>query len=317
MSYIYEALQRVEEERKSAQDLQVDEDAVSLASLRSGNGGEMMNVLRGLEADAATPSEPRVATEKPRFERIELAAFPEESRLVTVTDPAGLGAEKFRMLATRLKNLQQKRPLKRLLVTSSIVQEGKSLVSSNLAVTLARHGLQRVLIIDGDLRKPVLASRFGIRERRGLADYLMADEPAEKFIYDLAALNVHVMPAGTMPGNPLELLQTTRLHTLLDRMSALFDWVVIDSPPLVPVADANVWGRMCDGMLLVTREGVTERKMLAKSLKPVDRPALLGVVFNGSTDSHHHYYYYSPYGPSHRKSSREVLPAKSPTKSAS
>jgi capsular exopolysaccharide synthesis family protein len=186
--------------------------------------------------------------------------------------------------------------LKRLLITSSIMQEGKSLVSSNLAITLARHEIQRVLLIDGDLRKPVLASRFGLGNCPGLTEFLSGEGPAEKFIYHLENLGVDLMPAGMIPDNPLELLQSAMLGSMLTRMSAVFDWIIIDSPPLVPVADANVWGRVTDGMLLVTRQGVSERKMLEKGLKPLDNPALLGVVFNGLTDSHHHYYYYSPYG---------------------
>jgi capsular exopolysaccharide synthesis family protein len=309
VSYIYEALQRVEEERKAARGV-LSSGGNGAVAAGDGDGAELMRVLRGLEPEAVPPPEPRVAQAAPAFERVEIAGVPENSRLVTITDPSGLGAEKFRMLATRLKNLQQKRSLKRLLITSSIVQEGKSLVSSNLAVTLARHGLQRVLLIDGDLRKPVLGTRFGIRERRGLTEFLLGNEPAGKFVYNLEALNIHIMPAGAMPENPLELLQTPKLRGLIDRMSGLFDWVVIDSPPLVPVADANVWGRLSDGMLLVTRQGVTERKMLEKGLKPVDRPALLGVVFNGSTDAHHHYYYYSPSGPGQAKPARKGSPGK-------
>ena len=294
MGYIYEALQRIEEERKAAQTSAPTSSGNGFAGADGVDGSELLRTLRELDPSPAVVVPEAVAPEeRPVFTSIDATILPGSSRLVTLTDPSGLGAEKFRVLATRLKNMQQKRPLKRLLITSSIVQEGKSLVSSNLAITLARHELQRVLLIDGDLRKPVLANRFGVTGRPGLSEFLNGDRPAEEFIYQLESLGVALMPAGVVPENPLELLQGPKLRSMLTRMSTLFDWIIIDSPPLVPVADANVWGRVTDGMLLVTRQGVTERKMLEKGLKPLDNPALLGVVFNGSTDSHHHYYYYS------------------------
>jgi len=294
VGYIYEALQRIEEERKAAPTSVPTSSGNGFAGADAVGGSELPRALRELDPSptAIVPDEPALQ-ERPVFQSINATRISEDSRLVTLTDPSGLGAEKFRVLATRLKNMQQKRPLKRLLITSSIVQEGKSLVSSNLAITLARHELQRVLLIDGDLRKPVMANRFGLTNRAGLSEFLLGDRPAEEFIYHLENLGVDLMPAGTIPENPLELLQSPKLRGMLTRMSTLFAWIIIDSPPLVPVADANVWGRVTDGMLLVTRQGVTERKMLEKGLKPLDNPALLGVVFNGSTDSHHHYYYYS------------------------
>jgi capsular exopolysaccharide synthesis family protein len=294
VGYIYEALQRIEEERKAAQStgLPSSGNGVTVAEIVGGN--DLLRALGDLDpGPIPTAPEQPAPQEHPGFKSVQVNALPESSRLVALADPSGLGAEKFRVLATRLKNMQQKRPLKRLLITSSIVQEGKSLVSSNLAITLARHEIQRVLLIDGDLRKPVMANRFGLVGRPGLSEFVTGDRPAEEFVYHLEGVGVNLMPAGMIPSNPLELLQSTKLKAMLTNMSTLFDWIIIDSPPLVPVADANVWGRLADGMLLVTRQGVTDRKMLEKGLKPLDNPALLGVVFNGSSDSHHHYYYYS------------------------
>jgi capsular exopolysaccharide synthesis family protein len=311
VGYIYEALQRIEEERKAAQNSVPASSGEGFAVADVVGGPELLRALRELDpspAPAIAPEEP-VTPERPGFQSIDVNNLPESCRLVTMTDPSGLGAEKFRVLATRLKNMQQKRQLKRILITSSIVQEGKSLVSSNLAITLARHELQRVLLIDGDLRKPVMANRFGLVNRPGLSEFLAGDRPVEEFIYHLEGVGVDLIPAGMIPENPLELLQSAKLKGMLTHMSSLFDWVIIDSPPLVPVADANVWGRLADGMLLVTRQGVTERKMLEKGLKPLDNPALLGVVFNGSTDSHHHYYYYSPYGRERVRLNRKPSPS--------
>jgi capsular exopolysaccharide synthesis family protein len=288
VSYIYEALQRVEEERKAAQ---TSAGGGLGLQTNSDNGHDTLRVLQELTL-GSTPEVTDVAPVS-QFERIEITDVPEDSRLVTVREASSLGAERFRVLATRLKNLQQKRPLKRLLITSSITQEGKSLVSSNLAITLSRHGLQRVLLVDGDLRKPVLCNRFGLSGKRGLSEFLSGNEPAERFIYELAPFHIHLLPAGSIPHNPLELIQSSKLPGLLTKMSTMFDWIVVDSPPLVPVADASVWGRLTDGTLLVARQGVTERRMLEKGLKPLDSPALLGVVFNDTNGTSHQYDYYS------------------------
>ncbi len=288
MSYIYEALQRVEEERKAAK---TSAGGGLSVETHNDNGQDTLRVLQEITLGSTT--EAPVEAPVSRFEHIEITDVPEDSRLVTIREPSSLGAERFRVLATRLKNLQQKRPLKRLLITSSIMQEGKSLVSSNLAITLSRHGLQRVLLIDGDLRKPVLCKRFGLSGKRGLSEFLSGNEPVERFIYEVDPLQIHLLPAGSIPQNPLELLQSVKLRGLLTQMSSMFDWIVVDSPPLVPVADATVWGRLTDGMLLVTRQGVTDKRMLEKGLKPLDNPALLGVVFNDMNGISRQYDYYS------------------------
>ncbi len=217
------------------------------------------------------------------------------SRLVYFSEPDSLAAEKFRFLGVRLRQMQQTRPLKKVLITSTIPEEGKSLVSANLAGVLARRK-QRVLLIEGDMRRPTLAQQFGLGRLAGLAEWLQSGQTAPSNIYRLGGPGLWLMPAGDPPANPLELMQSGRLSQLMSQLSGMFDWIVVDSPPLLPLADTTVWARLTDGVLLVTREGKTEKKQLQRGLDAVKNLSLLGVVLNGCARSDHENYYqrYAP-----------------------
>jgi capsular exopolysaccharide synthesis family protein len=213
------------------------------------------------------------------------------AHLAVVTEPESLAAEKFRFLGVRMRQLQQSRPIKRVLVTSTIAGEGKSLVSANLACVLARRKRQKVLLIEGDLRRPVLAERFGLGNLAGLAEWLRTDEKSASNIYHLEGSDFWLMPAGHPPANPLELLQSGRFSALVAQLAELFDWILVDSPPLLPLADTTVLARVTDGALLVVREGATERAPLQRGLEILKRLDLLGVVLNSSSNGNHHRYY--------------------------
>jgi len=245
------------------------------------------------------------------------------SRLVALTDRESLAAEKFRYLGVKLRQLQQQRALKRLLITSSLPEEGKSMVAANLAATLGRRQRQRVLLIEGDLRRPVLAGQMGLGDLLGLAEWLQQEreeepegleelpqlgqnqpgrrrddlrrEPSKApplaAIYQLEGAGFWFLPAGAPPENPLELLQSERMQQLMNQLAARFDWIIVDSPPLLPVADTSVWARLADGMLLVVREGKTEKRQLQRALAGIDAANVLGVVINScSTTDEKHYY---------------------------
>src|ERR1700733_14701273 len=174
------------------------------------------------------------------------------SRLVFMTEPDSLAAEKFRFLGVRLRQLQQSRPLKKVLVTSTIPEEGKSTVSANLAGVLARRK-QSVLLIEGDLRRPTLAQQFGLGRLAGLGEWLQSGRQTVANVYRLEGPDFWFMPAGNPPENPLQLLQSGRFSFLMGQLSNLFDWIIVDSPPLLPLADTTVWARVTDGTLLGAR----------------------------------------------------------------
>ncbi len=153
-----------------------------------------------------------------------------DSRLVSLGEEGSLGAEKFRFLAVRLRQIRQTRPLKKVLITSTIPQEGKSTVAANLACTMARRKPQRTLLLEGDLRRPNIAAQFGIGNLPGLCEWL-SGETETISLYRLQDLGVWILPAGSAPENPLELMQSGKLSPLMAQLEAWFDWIIIDSPP--------------------------------------------------------------------------------------
>jgi len=218
-------------------------------------------------------------------------SIPRGSHLVAITQKESLAAEKFRYLGAKLRQLQQGRNIKKILIGSTLPEEGKSMVSANLAATLARRQQQKVLLIEGDLRRPVLAQRLGHIGLDGLAEWLIEGQSPLPNIYQVEDAGFCLIPAGSPPENPLELMQPDRLQGLLSRLSPLFDWIIIDAPPLLPLADATVWSKLSDGVLLVVREGKSEKKYLQRGLSAVDPKSLIGVVINSCSNTDHKNYY--------------------------
>ena len=202
-----------------------------------------------------------------------------------------------------MRQIQRARHLKKLLITSTIPEEGKSIISGNLAVTLARRKQQKVLLLEGDLRRPVLAREFGLAHLAGLSECLQGEPRPITNIYHLDGAGLWFLPAGKPPENPLELMQSGRLSELLDQLTAWFDWIIIDSPPILPLADTSVWTRFADGVLLVAREGTTEKRQLQRGLEARDQSKLLGMVLNSCTNADHSNYYqrYGPVAPPPRQ----------------
>ena len=216
-----------------------------------------------------------------------------ESRAVAIANPASEAAEKFRLLAVRLRNLKQRRDLKRLLITSAVPDEGKSVIAVNLAATLARYKQLRVLLVEGDIRRPRIRTNLGLPAMKGLSEWLRSDIPASEIIYQVnpPGLKFWLLPAGEPLSEPGELMQSGRLAALMDKLSESFDWIVIDSTPILPVADTSIWARLSQGILMVVREGKTEKRQLQKALEALEGSSLLGVVLNSSTNTEHKSYY--------------------------
>lgn len=213
-------------------------------------------------------------------------SFSSDSRLVCMTSLASPGAEKFRVLAVRMRHLQQTRRVKKILITSTLPDEGKTLIAANLALTLARRRLQNVLLFEGDLRTPRLAQQFGLSRLSGLSELLQHKEPLAASIYHLEGTGLWFLPAGVVPEDPLELMQSGLLSELVDNLASLFDWILVDSPPLIGLADTSLLTRVVDGVLLVAREAKTEKRALAKGLEMLNSSSLLGVVLNYCSADH-------------------------------
>jgi capsular exopolysaccharide synthesis family protein len=226
-----------------------------------------------------------------QFKNLPFSVSP-DSRLVSFTEQDSPASEAFRLLGVRLRDLARTRPLKRILITSTIPQEGKTTVAANLACTLARSTGQKILLIEGDIRRPALSSMLGLTGIPGISEWLRGEQKLANCIYQIADAGIWVMPAGASPQNPLEVLQSSKLNALMAQLSEWFDTVLIDSPPVLPLADTSVWMRLADGILLVARQGVTEKKQLQKGLEAIDPQKLLGALLNCSESSAHSHYYY-------------------------
>jgi protein-tyrosine kinase len=191
-----------------------------------------------------------------------------------------LGAERFGTLRSRLYQIAAAQPLRRILLTSSVPEEGKTFVASNLAQSFIRQTARRVLLIDADLRVSRLHLTLGAPNEPGLSDYLSGDTDLTKIIQVGAEGNLCLIAGGREVASPSELLHSERMKLLLDKLTPMFDWVILDSPPALLVHDASILADMCDGILFVVRAGVTGFETAEKAVLEFRDKRMLGVVLN-------------------------------------
>lgn len=203
------------------------------------------------------------------------------------------GAERFRTLRSRLYQIAATRTLKRILVTSSVPEEGKTFVTANLAQSIVRQHDRRVLLIDADLRASRLHQLLGAPASPGLAEYLRGDCDEFQVIQCGPDANLFFIPGGVQVSNPSELLLGDRMKRLMDLVTPVFDWIILDSPPALPVHDASMLADFCDGVLFVVRAGDTDFELAVKASSEFREKNLLGVVLNRveKRDSYGTYYY--------------------------
>jgi protein-tyrosine kinase len=195
------------------------------------------------------------------------------------------GAEQFRTLRSRLYQLRGSQSLKTLLVTSAVSGEGKTFVTTNLAQAIVRQPDRRALIIDADLRCARLHLPLGAPTSPGLSDYLRGEADEMAVIQHGQEGNLCFIAGGNEVTDPSELLSNGRLKKLIDRLAPVFDWVILDSPPCVPVADASILANMCDGVLLVVRAGSTPSDVAERARQELQGKNVVGVVLNAVDES--------------------------------
>jgi capsular exopolysaccharide synthesis family protein len=231
------------------------------------------------------------------------------SRLVTLTDPQSLGAEKFRALVARLESLREKRELKSLQITSAVINEGKSVVAANLAITLAKHFGYKVLLVEGDLHRPTLTTLLGLSSLEGINQWWCRQEENTEMSHCIYKLDdippLWFFSAGSPCDQPSQILQSARFAESFVRLVGDFEWVVVDSTPMSPTVDANLWSRLVDGTLLVVREGVAPIKALKIGVKGLDNPKWLGIVLNEASEFDRVNYTDQYYGVKKKESRRE------------
>ncbi len=202
--------------------------------------------------------------------------------LVAGLAPKCPAAEQYRGLRTRLSHTEGAHTMRTFLITSPQKGEGKSVTAANLALTMAQELHRQVVLVEADLRKPSLEHLFGLPPGPGLADYLAGATDLNGAMRFLPDYHLTVITGGTAPTNPAELLGSTAMRRMLDQLRTRFDRVILDSPPILPLADVAVLAPMIDGTLLVVRAGVTPKPAIENALRAFDSSRLLGVVLNES-----------------------------------
>jgi capsular exopolysaccharide synthesis family protein len=215
-----------------------------------------------------------------------------EGKLISLKGVDRHSVEEFRRLAGTLHSLQQQSGIKSLMVTSSVPQEGKTLTSTNLALAFSELYLRRVLLIDGDLRRPFVEQIFGIQAAAGLGDVLRADGAPLPIVQVLPRLAV--LPAGRPASNPTAGLASERMRTVLQEAVDDFDWVILDSPPVEVSSDANLMAELVDGVIFVVAAGSTSYRTAERALTEIGRKRVIGTVLNkmGQSSSAHYAHYY-------------------------
>lgn len=225
-----------------------------------------------------------------------------DSLLVNPSKPREAPAEEFRSLRTRLNHLQTLQPLHTLVVTSASPAEGKSFTAANLAIAQSQLADKRVLLADFDFRRPSVNKTFQIDCAPGITDYLTGKASLSSILRKVVGSNLYILTAGEAVSNPLELLNLKECKALISDLRDHFDWVILDSPPLLFAADGNLLATMCDGTILVVRIGATTFDAVTRAMQSLCENNVLGVVVNGARRgelySKYTYYhdYYAPEG---------------------
>jgi receptor protein-tyrosine kinase len=204
-----------------------------------------------------------------------------EAHLISGEQAHQVPAEEFRSLRTRLNHLQSQQDLRVIVVTSASPAEGKTFTAVNLALAQAQLETP-VLLVDLDLRRPAVHNLFQCERSPGFSDFLLAEKPLEECVRKIEGTNLYFLPAGTQVKNPLELLNMRHVKQTLDGLRKLFNWVILDTPPLLFSADANLLSTLTDGTIIVVRIGSTTYDNVIRAMQSLCENNVLGIVANGA-----------------------------------
>lgn len=278
MSRVYQALEKVEEERR-----QKAEEPTPV----------VLEEKTILKKEAPTLQFPQEKVDK-------LGLPPKETAPILIVQPHSFGAEAFRKLKTQIF-LHSGNPVRSILVTSAAPQEGKTLVAVNLAVAISKEIHNQAILVDGDLRRPSIHLANG-QNVKGLSNYLSDGVPLSEILINSEIEKLRIIQAGSSTRKSSELIRSRKMGDLLQSLRALGDntYVIIDSPPIMATADPTLLSTMVDGIILVVRAEYTSRESIQTAIKSIDRQKIIGVIFNQvevkpSTYSSEYYRYYQYY----------------------
>jgi protein-tyrosine kinase len=301
MSRIHEALKKAEQERAVVQSSEGavpgPNTAVETAPHAIEGGDSLPDIFR--QPTAVTPQSATLRRYEDFCQRCAHPHWHPDLNVNIFHNPALSvhAAEQFRTLRSRLYQVRGSQQLRTLLIASSLPAEGKTFVTNNLAQAIVRQPDRRCLIIDADLRCSRLHVPLGAPPTPGLTDYLLGEADEMAVIQHGSEGNLCLIPGGKEVANPSELLLNGRLKTLLERVTPIFDWVILDSPPLLPVADASLLADHVDGVILVVRAASTQTSVAERACQELQGRNIVGVVLNAVEKAHAYgSYYYHGYG---------------------
>jgi protein-tyrosine kinase len=300
MSRIHEALKKAEQDRavmlpveapvKPAKPAEIEANGGSRTAVVPADVHRKANVIASPSSDYLRFDDLSVGCAHPRW-------HPDPNVNVFMSSELSVhGAEQFRTLRSRLYQLRGTQPLKTILITSALPADGKTFVTNNLAQAIVQQPDRRVLLIDADLRRARLHVPLGAPTSPGLTEYLRGEADEMDIIQHGQEGNLFFIAGGNEAPDPSEVLSNGRLKMLLDRLTPVFDWIIVDSPPCLPVADAIGLAHLCDGVLLVVRAGSTPVEAARKASQELQGRNVLGVVLNAVDKKHAYPHYYGQYG---------------------
>jgi|RhiMethySRZTD1v2_1073278.scaffolds.fasta_scaffold23109_3 capsular exopolysaccharide family len=258
----------------------------------------MPSTVPAIEPDTLRPVAPappanaevRKTPTRPRFERIEM---PYRGKTVLDQEISAQSREQYRRLAASLHHAQATNGTKVIMVTSAAVGEGKTLTSSNLALTLSESYQKRVLLVDADFRRPSVHAVFGVPSHNGLADGLMSDNQRVQVCQFSERLSV--LPGGQPSSDPIAALTSERMRQLVDEARENFDWVILDTPPVTLLTDASLVASITDGAVIVVKAGSTSCDLVERTVQALGRERIFGVVLNRANENAQTSEYYDYY----------------------
>jgi capsular exopolysaccharide synthesis family protein len=306
MSRIHEALQRAAEQEGSAaapaesvsaesaeqreiSDLAREPFPVELATARRIRV-QAPEPVSATDAVAAAEhrdngDEPAASPRKTLFERLDARLA---EKVVVDANISPVSREQYRRLAAVLHDAQGNNGTKVIMVASAVAGEGKTLTATNMALTLSDSYRRRVLLIDADLRKPALHEIFRLNTTSGLIDGLESSNDVKLVLRQVSSY-LSVLPAGRPTADPMAGLTSDRMRRLIDEAREAFDWVIIDTPPLMLLPDAHLLSSLVDGAVLVIKANSTPHEMVKRTTEIIGRERVMGVVLNRAESSHHRY----------------------------